>query len=162
MKNVTRILCGLIALMMVVMPCLPVSAAAAEAGKTTGTVPAQSEYFPYYDAHSKVPFLKESIQLPVASGETEGEAKAEADHLGKESVCLTGGAISWKVSLPEKARFVVKVTYIGDEGNYTESAVSLSLDGEVPFEEAGSVRLTRLWKDAGGITQDSLGNDTGD
>ena len=49
---------------------------------------------------------------------------------------------------------------MGEESNYTDSAVALSLDGEVPFEEAGSIRLTRLWKDAGGITQDSLGNDT--
>ena len=160
MKRVKRMLCGLLSLLMLGLPCLPVSAAAEEAGQMPSEVPAQTEYFPYYDANARVPFLEESIRLSVASGETEGEAKAEADHLGKESVCLTGGAITWKLSLPEKSRFVVKVTYVGDEGNYTESSVALSLDGEVPFEEAGSVRLTRLWKDAGGITQDSLGNDT--
>ena len=160
MKRVKRMLCGLLSLLMLGLPCLPVSAAAEEAGQMPSEVPAQTEYFPYYDANARVPFLEESIRLSVASGETEGEAKAEADHLGKESVCLTGGAVTWKLSLPEKSRFVVKVTYVGDEGNYTESSVALSLDGEVPFEEAGSVRLTRLWKDAGGITQDSLGNDT--
>ena len=160
MKRVKRMLCGLLSLLMLGLPCLLVSAAAEEAGQMPSEVPAQTEYFPYYDANARVPFLEESIRLSVASGETEGEAKAEADHLGKESVCLTGGAVTWKLSLPEKSRFVVKVTYVGDEGNYTESSVALSLDGEVPFEEAGSVRLTRLWKDAGGITQDSLGNDT--
>ena len=162
MKRVKRALCGLLALMMLAMPCLPVSAAETEVEQKASTQSAQQpEYFPYYDANSRVPFLTESIPLPVSVGQLSDEAVAESGYLGEaSSVCLTGGAITWKVELPAKARFVVKVTYVGEESNYTDSSVALSLDGEVPFEEAGSVRLTRLWKDAGGITQDSIGNDT--
>lgn len=151
----------MLSLLVLAMPCLPGSAAAAEAGKEAGAQPAQTEYFAYYDACDRVPFLTESIRLPVSAGQLSGEAAAETGYLGEDSsVKLTGGAVTWNISLPEKTRFVVKVRYVGEETNYTDSSVALSLDGEVPFEEAGSIRLTRLWKDAGGITQDSLGNDT--
>jgi len=140
---------------------MPVSADAETEAPLSEVTAATAEYFSYYDATSRVPFLTESITLSARDGQLSDEAIRENGHLGEaDSVCLAGGAITWNITLPEKARFLVKVRYVGEESNYTDSSVSLSLDGAVPFEEAGSVRLTRLWKDAGGITQDSLGNDT--
>ena len=160
MKKVKRILCAGLAALMLVGSGVPTFAETA-ADQIDSTPPAPAgEYFEYYDAHSSVPFLEQTIDLSVSQAELTDAAVKETDHLGKSSVCLTGGAITWKISLPQRARFVVKITYVGEEENYTDSAVSLSLDGNVPFEEAGSVPLTRLWKDSTEIRQDSMGNDS--
>ena len=74
MKRVNRVLCVMLSLLMLAMPCLPGSAAAAEAGYEAGAQPAQTEYFAYYDACDRVPFLTESIRLPVSAGRLSGEA----------------------------------------------------------------------------------------
>ena len=161
MKTTNRLLCGILAALMLTGSAMPVSAAAEAETPLPEVTAATAEYFSYYDATSRVPFLTERITLSARDGQLSDEAAREAGHLGEaDSVCLAGGDITWNITLPKKARFLVKVRYVGEESNYSDSSVSLSLDGTVPFEEAGSVRLTRLWKDAGGITQDSLGNDT--
>ena len=69
-KRMKKLLCGLLSAVMMVMPCLPVSAAAAGAEAAgSGAMPTKSEYFPYYDANARVPFLTESSPTVLPSME---------------------------------------------------------------------------------------------
>lgn len=163
-KQYHKLLCVILSALILIGSGIPVSAQAAEATQATqsaGASAVSAEYFSYYDAYASVPFVKENILLSANEGTLTDQAVAEEGYMGKDtSVCLTGGAITWKLNVPQKMRFVIRITYLGEETNYKDSSVSVSLDGATPFEEANGIMLTRLWKDATEIRQDNMGNDT--
>ncbi len=131
------------------------------------SLPAQGEpvgqddnaYFTYYDRYVSVPF-GETIMLSAGQAAVAG-GQAENGFLGEAASLLLkqGGEAVWQIVVPEDARYIVKVTYVGDEGNRKDNAVDLLVDGDAPFDESQDLPLTRIWKDATAIQQDSAGND---
>lgn len=164
MKQTKRLLSAVLSAAMVLSLFAPVSAKASAADRKS-TVPAASVeedgYFSYYDAHASVPFAKEAIVLQPEDAQLADGASFVKDHLGAEwAVCLAEGTATWTVQVPKEARYLVQLTYVTEKGNRTDSNISLAVDGQVPFTEAGSIPLNRIWKDATGILQDSIGNDS--
>ena len=164
MKRSNRILSAFLSAVMVVGLFAPTAVKAdTVSGEMTAPVPSNGEegYFAYYDAHASVPFAAESIRLQPGDAQLTDGATLESGHLGAErSVRLSKGAATWTVHVPAEARYLVQVTYVTEKGNRMDSNISLAVDGEVPFEEAGSIPLNRIWKDATKILQDSIGNDS--
>lgn len=163
MKRYTKWLCGLLAVVLVIGAVFPASADnSVSALDSAGEIYTEEvDYFPYYDAYVSTPFASESIVLPATDAELVEGATLENGHMGKDtSVCLANGAMSWTIQVPTTARYIIKLTYIGEEQNVRDSSICLSIDGEVPFDEANDIVLTRIWKDGSEIKQDSMGNDT--
>ena len=104
MKTTNKLLCGILAALMLTGSAMPVSAAAETEAPLSEVTAAPAEYFSSYDANSRVPFLTESITLSARDGQLSDEAARETGHLGEaDSVCLAGGAITWNITLPQKA-----------------------------------------------------------
>lgn len=168
MKRGNRFLCGLLAAVML-LPAASASAAQDAGSDSDSFLPASvldtadddGAYFPYYDLHADVPYTTRSVLLYASDAEISGSAEPESGYLNADtSVCLQqGGSLTWSVSVPEEARYCIRVTYAAEAGNRQDGAVSLAVDGQIPFREAADIQLTRLWKDATGIEQDELGND---
>ena len=111
-------------------------------------------------AEVSTPFATESIKL-LAEEATLGEGAAlEAVHIDRAAVTLSQSEMSWKINVPQNARYILKLTYIGEEENVRDNSIKVTIDGELPFDEANDIVLERLWKDASEIKQDSMGNDT--
>lgn len=160
-----RILCGLTALLMAGVS-VPAGVLAAEDGEALSAeaepvVKDEDTYFPYYDQYASIPYGKQPISLEMDEAVLSGGAAGETGHLGEEASLRlpSGGAAVWTVSVPADARYILKITYVGEEENRKDGSVGLQLDGVLPFKESGAVSLTRLWKDATEILQDSVGND---
>ncbi len=159
-----RIVCGLTALLLT-GSALPAGALAEDVGAPSAEAePVVSEddtYFPYYDRYASTPYGAEPIVLETAAAALSNGAETENGHQGEKSSLRlpAGGEVSWTFSIPADARYILKITYVGEEENRKDGSVSLRLDGSLPFKESGAVTLTRLWKDATEILQDSVGND---
>ena len=164
MKRYMKWISGLLAVVLVIGIMVPASANNSETSDTqTGTGEIYVEdvsYFPYYDKYVSTPFTTESIKL-LAEEAALGEGSVlEAVHIDRAAVTLSKSEMSWKVSVPKDARYILKLTYIGEEENVRDNSIKVTVDGELPFDEANDIVLERLWKDASEIKQDSMGNDT--
>ena len=163
MKRYTKWLCGLLAVVLLIGAVFPESADnSVSALESTGEIYAEDvDYFPYYDKYISTPFATESIKLSAADAELTDGAVLENGYMGKDaSVSLANGAMTWTVNVPATARYIIKITYIGEEKNVRDSSICLSIDNTIPFDEANDIVLERLWKDGSEIKQDSMGNDT--
>lgn len=140
---------------------VPVYAENDQEGGNAGAIRAEEvQYFSYYDKYVSTPFATESIKL-LAEEATLGEGAAlEAVHIDRAAVTLSQSEMSWKINVPQNARYILKLTYIGEEENVRDNSIKVTIDGELPFDEANDIVLERLWKDASEIKQDSMGNDT--
>lgn len=151
--------------------CLPVVPAGAEAVETAGeTEPEESSYAAYQErnqaaGHPDVEILLDAGDLLPSS---EGAVLAEDD--AGQPVVITGeeGFTDWKVTVEKAGLYRIRLRYLplpGEEtadlplktdttlplGNNEDVERQLLLDGETPFDEAGSVLFSRAWKDAGPI-----------
>ena len=200
MKRFKKWLSGVLAVMLLlvcVMPVADVSVNASSELDLSG-VPMEpdSDYFPYYDKYANVPygtetktFKPEDAELlmtrdeqgvgQVVSAEGIIGAVADAEGVSMEAIKLSKGSVTFKVNVTAASRYIIKLTYLGNEENTRDSSISLMIGTELvvgengmiessnvawPFEEAGDITLERLWIDQldenGKIPTDNRGNNS--
>ena len=64
----------------------------------------------------------------------------------------------WEFSVPEDGLYEITLEYFGFAEESSPIQRQLSIDGEVPFEEAYSVAFCRAWKDEGPVKVNNLGD----
>ena len=77
-----------------------------------------------------------------------GCSKADLKFEGKETL-LTGeySDAGWSFTVQQAGLYCVYIDYYTVAGNGNKIERSVMLDGKVPYKEAGSVMLSRIWKD---------------
>ena len=65
----------------------------------------------------------------------------------------------WDFSVPEDGLYEIIIEYFGFGEESSPIQRQLSIDGEVPFEEAYSVALYRAWRDEGPAKVNNLGDE---
>lgn len=69
------------------------------------------------------------------------------------------GYIEWEVDVPEEGFYNVLIEYYPVPGRSSQIERELSINGQIPFFDAGHILLSRIWGDEKEITQDNRGND---
>lgn len=69
-----------------------------------------------------------------------------------------GGSASWKIT-GEPGWYSVRINYYPGECRSSYASVSVKINGEIPFAEAGGISLSCIYADKDGIRQDYYGND---
>lgn len=104
-----------------------------------------------------------TIRVPgPAYAAAEGEVEfADDPDGGGAPVLVTGetGFVEWEIRVPETGLYHLALTYYPVPGKGASIERELRIDGTVPFEEANSIVLPRIWKDAERIRRDNRGND---
>ena len=94
--------------------------------------------------------------------ELSGGEAVYTDKTGKEykntATVKAGDAATYSFYVPQDARYNIKLSYLLPEGSGNDLTVKLLLDGELPFYEAESLTLPRIYKDSDGKRYDSYGN----
>ena len=57
------------------------------------------------------------------------------------------GWVEYTVNVPAQAKYCVKITYFPGKGTGADIQRTLMVNGEIPFEEAQSLSLSRMWND---------------
>jgi ABC-type glycerol-3-phosphate transport system substrate-binding protein len=65
----------------------------------------------------------------------------------------------WSFTVPEDGLYELEVEYFGFADESSPIQRQLSIDGEVPFEEAYSVAFYRAWRDEGPVKVNNLGDE---
>lgn len=129
--------------------------------KETVYVGEEGTYSYYLDMYKKktknvVPFEVDATQYTEATATVEVKTEFEKTglYIGDE------GTVTWKISVPKTGMYQIGVEYCTVEGKASNIEKSLFIDGELPYNEASSLTISRVWKNASEtIEQDNRGND---
>lgn len=113
-------------------------------------------YAAYRERYAGVPDAREEIILPALTYSAAEGVEALAEDGGLE----TGetGFVEWMVSIPQDALYVVRVRYFPGTGSGGDMLRAFSVNGELPFDEAGELAFSRMWNDANRDYQNVEGN----
>ncbi|MBR3025476.1 MAG: extracellular solute-binding protein [Oscillospiraceae bacterium] len=117
-----------------------------------------SEYSSQKPASAEV-IVKAEDHLKAENGVFEKKAFTDAAGVKKDALVWNSaeGTLSYKVEIPETAVYCMDLSY-APVGNAASTELSVSVDGEVPFDAASRITLNRVWVNEKEITVNSSGN----
>ncbi len=132
--------------------------AVADTEDLSDTAAADMDYDEYSAQYSAAPYPKKSVTV---------DSSAVSQPVLLESYQSVTGALlssaqrelTYTLEIPAEGLYHMAVTYYGAEGKGKDIVTSVSIDGKMPFREAGSISLSRIWADDGEIQRDANGND---
>ncbi len=68
------------------------------------------------------------------------------------------GSVTYRVQIPESAVYSMRFSYCPVASSATTVEMSLSIDGELPFDSASRLRLNKVWVNEHDITENAAGN----
>lgn len=150
------------------LPYIGVQARAAQA-VLSGAEPAGStsvpDYARYRALHADAVPLQETRVLGECSA-AGGQAESGVPYDGKTGTVrwnAEGDFAEWTVELPSDGLYSVALTYQALPGKGADPELSLQINGELPFSEAESLSLYRVWRDTVGpeepLETDAFGNE---
>ncbi len=174
-KSKTTKLLAVILLVVTVLSTVPVTASAksttnasfkrtlAEVESLLNTVD-YAEYIAEYEgvkSATKTATIKGTSYLKsetTAKVKTETYEGVQALHMGDVD------KTTWEFTAPETGFYSLEIDYYPVEGKATSIERSLSIDGKVPYSEARSLKMSKVWADNyagefGVFQQDTNGND---
>ncbi len=138
-----------------------------EEGAEEGETEAESTvsvdtYMQYYDTHSGEERPADSVVL--SQEQLTGVAVEEnsiATHGDKTGMIISkdNAYCEWTVDVPTSGIYNMYFDYYPLAESGRDITLKVLIDGKVPFVEAATLSLSRLWKDATEIKTDDLGND---
>ena len=113
-------------------------------------------YAAYRERYTGVPDAREEIILPAL----EYSAAEGVEVLAEDGGLETGetGFVEWTAVIPQDALYTVRVRYFPGTGSGGDMLRAFSVNGEIPFDEAGELAFSRMWNDASRDYQHVEGN----
>ena len=103
-------------------------------------------YEEYSEKYADVAGAKQAIQVPVAEFATEDEGFAMEKKDGVDALYTpANGSVSWTVSVPETAKYAIKIEYYPDQNRSTSIERILKINDKVPFAEARFLTIPKRW-----------------
>ena len=118
-------------------------------------------YSAYMEKYGSVSLGGTAIELQ-AKNHTGGRGLSEAgelDGVADAWIVSEDGFIEWTFEVPADTRYNLLIRYYPVKGKGSSIEREVYINGEIPFNEAGSLVMKRTWKDEGEKKVDSLGND---
>lgn len=113
---------------------------------TTGATTTGTSYFQYFKSVEDAPRPTTPIRIDGCSAEGAADSFTEAGQTGIRLDANTG-AKEWRFFVQESGVYSLYATAYALGIDDTELLLSLMLDGQRPYDEAGSLLLPRLWRD---------------
>lgn len=161
-KLPVRLLAGLLALLVLVVPG-GISAAADEEGGSSSHTQSLAElltlisYSDYLQQTKNIPAGTESV---ILSGDdiiaynpelTDADGVSAGEYEGEKGLYLPSrGVVGWNITVPAEGMYAIRIRYysIAEEDSKTTSIErTLYINEKVPFYEARFLTLTKTWKD---------------
>lgn len=120
-------------------------------------------YGNYLSSHAGAAYP--DAQIIVYGGDfadaSEGFARLE-DYAELGNACaltLEEGSITYEVMVEQEGFYNLRLVYYPVEGKNNEIGRSVSVNGEIPYDEAQYFEFTRIWRNADEIVRDARDND---
>jgi ABC-type glycerol-3-phosphate transport system substrate-binding protein len=114
-------------------------------------------YGDYVRSHEDAGTPSTEITLSPEDAVLSGDATLTEEEPGTVIQCQAG-TMEWTITVPDDAMYQMELYFKPLEGKQKDIELSLSIDGEIPFDGAQTLTFSRVWEDITEITEDSLGN----
>lgn len=166
-KEWTRRLAALVSCAACLTALLPVSAAQNEPTAQNETAgremdPADNSYADYLELHETAGYAQTAVAVPVdAYAKAEKTETAAHFHGSEEPVLITeeGGMLSYDVTIEQEGLYALAAEYYPIDNGGTIRR-KMTIDGAVPFDEAESAVLPRVFRDETPLSHRDGKNDT--
>ena len=114
-------------------------------------------YDAYLQAHLDAAMGAEVVPVDVTAFEGDGELRDEDG-----SACVytpDSSTVTWTVDVPQAGFYNILLDYKTVASRGVDMERELYINGELPFDGAGTLTFVRLWTDAGPVRKDNQGND---
>ena len=122
-----------------------------------------SEYYDLYSGEKhpeKEITVKGTDYLSTQNGTFSKGSYGTADDV-RDNVLIwesAEGELTYEIDVEETGIYCVNMSYFPIESNSTSIELSMSIDGEVPYDTASRITLSRVWVNETEIYKDSRGN----
>lgn len=162
---------GLILVAAFLMQAVSVPAAYAEKSESSDIEPSagataapglEASYFDYMGKYKKE--ARPADTITVRGADYTGEEQSGAysgSYAGRDGVLIwdtSEGRVEWRLNVPKTGLYNINITYCAVKSKGNDIELGLRIDGEYPFYGSKDISLFRIWRDAGGITEDERGN----
>ena len=174
-KSKTTKLLAVILLVVTLVSTMPISSSAATTNKEFRRSLSEVEallntvdYTAYLEEHADAKDATKTATIKGTAYQKSGtDAKVKTEtYDGVQALYMPDTDMTaWEVTIPESGFYSMEIDYYPVQGKATSIERSLYIDGKVPFSEARSLRMTKVWIDEyqtgefGVFAQDSNGND---
>ena len=165
-KKLVRCATVFLALLLSVVQTVPATVSADEAEQqtieNTVTATVSDSDIPDYDVYSSANSSASSAEKEVvldSSFAASGLQTESAD--GKSGILLSSEqpTVTYTFPITDTGLYQIEVDYYALEGRSKDVVFSLLIDQKMPFSEAESISLSRIYKDSGEIVKDGNGNE---
>lgn len=117
-----------------------------------------NSYYNYRNTISDYSFSNKNILLSLNHQSIKESQNVLIDE--RNAVVLNEGeSVKYSVNVNDKSKYVIKLNYYALPFSNGNIELAIKIDGKVPFDEANTISLNRLWKDRNSISKDENGND---
>lgn len=119
-------------------------------------------YSGYLNEYANISDGKEAIDIDLFNYTAEGlgEVSVYNNYEGADKALYTDiqTETTWTVNVPEAGLYNIELDYFLPNSHGVEAERSVAINGEIPFEDAKNITLSRVWKDGGAVRVDNQGN----
>lgn len=119
-------------------------------------------YSGYLLEHEGAAYPNKTVDIDIfnyTAGE-DGGVSVVTDYFGEAKALYTDteSDVTFSADIPESGYYYVQMDYLIPESRGVAAERSISINGELPFTDAGNLSFSRIWTDGGEIKVDNQGN----
>ena len=112
-----------------------------------------------YSENSLASDGSQKIYLLTDKNVVSGKKIVKRDNAFFNELSVDNRSVTYLANIDKPGAYNIEIEYLALEGKMKNIVFSLYINGALPFSEAASISLSRVFKDAGKITADISGND---
>lgn len=118
-------------------------------------------YSGYLNQHANASTAKTDVEVNLYNYSAEGDVEVTSNLRGESQALLAdlGSTVTWTVDVPQSGFYNLYLEYLLPKSRGVAAERAIYINGELPFEDAGSVTFSRIWTDGGEKRIDNQGNE---
>ena len=118
-------------------------------------------YSGYLNQHANAAQPKTDVDVNLYNYESEGDVEIATNLSGEGQALLAdlGSSVTWTVDVPQAGFYNIYLEYLLPKSRGVSAERAVYINGELPFEDAGSITFSRIWTDGGEKRVDNQGNE---
>ena len=121
----------------------------------------EGTYTNYLAAHAQAAYPQTSVDVQLMDYVIGKGVEVYHSYEGEENVLFTDSesSVTWQVEVPESGFYNLYMEYLIPESRGVLAERCVSVNGEIPFNNARNVTFSRIWTDDGEVKVDNQGNE---
>lgn len=118
-------------------------------------------YTDYLNAFVNAKDATSDVEVDLYNYSSEGDVSVLTNYEGADKALYTetDSLVNWTVQVPETGFYNLYIEYLIPESRGVAAERIVTINGEIPFEDARNISFSRIWTNGGEVKIDNQGNE---